>query len=185
MDFSSIDPNVGAAMVNLAGSLSSLVLKGTATAIHGKIESIKNEKNVDTVRNTYNEIVNQLLEEREDAVRIAQTYKQELEKVVISDEDIEYLQQTISKVLDVIKSLQLVNVIGDDPGKKAKAQAGIDAVESVKNLISKDLLKTMQLLGFNYKAAFGEPLTQLCANAISSLGNKSGSSSQSEKTSNK
>jgi hypothetical protein len=24
----------------------------------------------------------------------------------------------------------------------------------------------MQLLGFNYRAAIGEPLTQLCANAI-------------------
>lgn len=172
MDFLSIDPNVGAAMVNLASSLSSLVLKGTATAVHGKIESIKNEKNIDTVRNTYNEIVNQLLEEREDAVRIAQTYKQELEKVVISDEDIEYLQQTISKFLDIVNALQLISVLGDTPEKQAKAKAGIKAIEGVKTLISKDVLKTMQLLGFNYKAAFGEPLTQLCASAILSLANK-------------
>ena len=177
MDLSSVDPTIGAAMVNLGSALSTLVLKGTATAIHGKIESIKNERNVDTVRNTYNEIVNQLLEEREDAVRIAQTYKQELEKVVISDEDIEYLQQTITKVLDVINALQLVGTISDDPEKQAKTAAGIQAVESVKNLISKDVLKTMQLLGFNYKAAIGEPLTQLCANAISSWGNKKNSSS--------
>jgi hypothetical protein len=28
----------------------------------------------------------------------------------------------------------------------------------------------MQLLGFNYKAAIGEPLTELCANAILSKG---------------
>lgn len=172
MDLTSIDHNVGAAIVNLGSALSTLVLKGTATAIHGKIESIKKEQNIDTVRNTYNEIVNQLLEEREDAVRIAQTYKQELEKVVISDEDIEYLQQTITKVLDVINALQLVGALSDDPVKQAKTKASIQAIESVKNLISKDVLKTMQLLGFNYKAAIGEPLTQLCANAISSLGNK-------------
>ncbi len=175
MDLSSVDPTIGAAMINLGSALSSLVLKGTATVIHGKIESIKKEQNIDTVRATYNEIVNQLLEEREDAVRIAQTYKQELEKVVISDEDIEYLQQTISKVLDVINALQLIDSLGDDPAKQAAAQASIAAIESVKNLISKDVLKTMQLLGFNYKAAIGEPLTQLCANAISSLGTKKGS----------
>lgn len=30
----------------------------------------------------------------------------------------------------------------------------------------------MQLLGFNYKAAIGEPLTEICANAIASLGSK-------------
>ena len=41
-----------------------------------------------------------------------------------------------------------------------------------KELISVDTLKTMQLLGFNYKAAIGEPLTEICANAISKLGNK-------------
>lgn len=32
----------------------------------------------------------------------------------------------------------------------------------------------MQLLGFNYKAAIGEPLTELCSNAISSIGAKKG-----------
>ena len=44
MDLTSLDPTVGAAMVNLASALSTLVLKGTATAIHGKIESIKKKK---------------------------------------------------------------------------------------------------------------------------------------------
>ena len=33
------------------------------------------------LRNTYDEIVNELLSEREEAVRIAQAYKSELEKV--------------------------------------------------------------------------------------------------------
>lgn len=172
MDMSVIDPTIGAAIVNLGSALSTLALKGTATAIHGKIEAIKKEQNADSVRNAYNEIVNQLLEEREDAVRIAQTYKAELEKVVISDEDIEYLQQTVSKVLDVIKALQLVDILNSDPEKQSQARASVEAVESIKNLISKDVLKTMQLLGFNYKAAIGEPLTELCANAINSLGKK-------------
>ena len=30
----------------------------------------------------------------------------------------------------------------------------------------------MQLLGFNYKAAIGEPLTEICANAITNLASK-------------
>lgn len=33
-------------------------------------------------------------------------------------------------------------------------------------LLNKDTLKTMQLLGFNYKEAIGEPLTEVCSNAI-------------------
>lgn len=33
-------------------------------------------------------------------------------------------------------------------------------------LLDKDTLKTMQLLGFNYKAAIGDPLTEACSEAI-------------------
>ena len=165
-----LTPEVGAAAVNLGASLSALALKGTATVVHGKIDSLKNSRDVNAVRTAYNEIVSQLLEERDEAVLIAQTYKQELEKVAISDEDIEYLQETVSKVLNVVNTLFLADAFSGDEQKKAKAKASIDAVDSLKTLISKDVLKTMQLLGFNYKAAIGEPLTQLCANAISNIG---------------
>lgn len=48
----------------------------------------------------------------------------------------------------------------------------IESFEQLKELISVDTLKTMQLLGFNYKAAIGEPLTKLCADAISGIGKK-------------
>lgn len=53
---------------------------------------------------------------------------------------------------------------------KVKLQA--ENYKKLKELISVDTLKTMQLLGFNYKAAIGEPLTEICANAISSLSKK-------------
>ena len=140
-------------------NLTALALKGTTTAIHSKIESIKNDKNIETIRNTYDEIINQLLSEREEAIRIAQVYKEEFDKVQISDEDIEHLHNTVTKVLDILKSMNPQNT-------------AIDSFESFKELISVDTLKTMQLLGFNYKAAIGEPLTELCANAISGFGNK-------------
>ena len=113
------------------------------------------------------------MEEREEAVRIAQAYKQELDKVIINDKDIEYLHETISKVLDVIKMFQMVGVDENDQEKIDAINAQMETIESLKALISKDVLKTMQLLGFNFKAAIGEPLTEICANAISSLGNKS------------
>ena len=64
MDLTGIDPTIGAAIVNMGSALSSLILKGTATAVQGKIESLKNEKNVDTIRNSYNEMINQILSER-------------------------------------------------------------------------------------------------------------------------
>ena len=54
-----------------------------------------------------------------------------------------------------------------------RGEAAVEAVnnqvrsyEQIKELISVDTLKTMQLLGFNYKAAIGEPLTLMLKNFI-------------------
>ena len=144
----------------MATNLTSLAVKGTVTAIHSKIESVKSEKNEDTLRATYDEIINELLSEREQTIRIAQAYKEELDRVYISDEDINHLHNTVSKVLDIIKGLS--------PQKEDV----LSNIEPLKDLISVDTLKTMQLLGFNYKAAIGEPLTQLCAETINRIGKK-------------
>lgn len=140
-------------------NLSNLVFKGTATAIHSKIEAIKTEKNIEVIRSNYDEIINQLLFEREEAIRIAQSYKEEIERVIISDEDIIHLHNTVKNILEILKSL--------NPNNKA-----LDNFDEITNLINVDTLKAMQLLGFNYKYAIGQPLTELCANYISNLGNK-------------
>ena len=106
-------------------------------------------------------ITYQLLSEREEAVRIAQAYKSELEKVVISDEDIEHLHNTVSRILEVIKNLQ-----DDNSEDNNQVNEQIQTYEQIKELISIDTLKTMQLLGFNYKSAIGEPLTLMLRNFI-------------------
>lgn len=153
MDLAGMDP-----IVEMGVSLTELAVKGTASVINKKIRAVKDVKDAEKLRTTYDALINEVLSEREEAVRIAQAYKAELDRIVISDEDIQHLHNTISGVLDILKSMS-----PDLP---------VDSFNAIKDLISIDTLKTMQLLGFNYKAAIGEPLTQLCANAISSWGNK-------------
>lgn len=148
-----------AELIGLGVSLTELAVKGTATVISSKIKAIKDERNVDKVRTTYNEIINELIDEREEAVRIAQVYKSELEKVVISDEDIQHLHNTVTRILELVKNTQTTG--GND---QLKSQ--IEAYEQIKELISVDTLKTMQLLGFNYRSAIGEPLTLMLRNFI-------------------
>lgn len=64
-------------LVEMGKSITELAIKGTATAVTNKIRAVKNEKNAENLRNTYDEIVNELLSERDEAVRIAQAYKSE------------------------------------------------------------------------------------------------------------
>lgn len=70
------------------------------------------------------------------------------------------LDATVGRVLDMI--VKMSN--GDEEQKKAQRET----IEQFRELINADTLRTMQLLGFNYKAAIGEPPTRLCADKMSS-----------------
>ena len=159
-------------IVEMGVSLTELAIKGTASAVNKKIRAAKEIKDIEKLRTTYDELVNEILLEREEAVRIAQAYKSELERIVISDEDIEHLHNTVSRVLEIFKTFQLVAAMAKGEEELERTQKQVESYEQIKELISVDTLKTMQLLGFNYKAAIGEPLTQICADAISNIVNK-------------
>ena len=171
-------------LVDMGISLAELAIKGTATVVTNRIRAVKDEKNSDRLRSTYDEIVNELLAEREEAIRIAQAYKSELDRIMISDDDIKHLHNTVSRLLEILKKMQLSNaaLVGEDEVKRVSAQ--VDSYDQIKELISVDTLKTMQLLGFNYKAAIGEPLTKICSEAIMNLGTK-GNVSQGSQSKNK
>lgn len=168
-------------LVDMGVSLTELAVKGTVSAVSKKIRAAKEIKEVEKLRSTYDEIINEILLEREEAVRIAQAYKSELERIVISDEDIEHLHNTVARLLEIIKTIQLVSATAKGAEEVEKVKKQVESYEQIKALISVDTLKTMQLLGFNYKAAIGEPLTHICANAISNLGNKNKSSVNKQK----
>lgn len=171
-----MDPIYTNAFAELGVTLTELAVKGTASAVNKRIRAIKSEKDIEKIRVTYDELINEVLKEREEAVRIAQTYKSELERIEISDQDIEHLHNTVSRIIEIIKVMQLAGVDDKNGVSADKIRAQTESYEQIKELISVDTLKTMQLLGFNYKAAIGEPLTQLCANAISQIGSKTNNS---------
>lgn len=119
-----------------------------------KLTQAKGKKKLEEQQVIYEEVINGLLQDKMDLESVARQYKHLYENMTISDEDIEYLQQTVQAVM------QLLNTSSP---KVNEQQANIDVLVG---LINKDTLKTMQLLGFNYKEAIGIPLTEACANAI-------------------
>jgi hypothetical protein len=85
-------------LTEMGANLTALAVKGTVSVVSTKIRAIKIEKDAETIRNKYDEIINELLTEGEEAIRIAQLYKSELERYEISDDDIRYLHSTTCKV---------------------------------------------------------------------------------------
>lgn len=100
------------ALAEMGVSLTELAVKGTASAVNKKIRAVKDIKDAEKLRVTYDALINEVLQEREEAVRIAQAYKAELDRIEISDDDIEHLHNTVSRVLEIIKTIQLAGAIG-------------------------------------------------------------------------
>lgn len=159
-----MDAYTAQALVDLGSSLAVLAAKGTASAVATKVKAIKGDKDAASVRAAYDELVNELLEERSETLRIAQAYKAEFERVYIRDDDSQCLDATIARVLEIFVSMQ------SDCEEPSSPNATAIAFDQSRQLISADTLRTMQFLGFNYKAAIGEPLTELCANKAKKFG---------------
>lgn len=148
-------------LANLATQLTSLLADETVTAINSKVAAMKNERDIKKVKQTYEELLNNLLSERAEALRIASSYKDALEKVQISDDDIKHLHNTVERLIEIFKEIA---INGEEDNEEIESQ--IQSFEQVKELITVDTLKTMQLLGFNYKEAIGDPLTIILRNFI-------------------
>lgn len=147
-----MDTDTSTILVEVGTQLAVLAAKGTATTVSNKFQNIRQKKQIEDVCNSYEELINEVVAERAQAIAVAQAYESELKRYEISDEDINHLRATVSDALDVLKAMS--------------PNMDIAVYEQFKSLITVDTLKAMQLLGFDYKAAIGDPLTRACATAI-------------------
>lgn len=62
-------------LIDLGIRLGELAFVNTTSFVSTKIKSFKNEKDIQKLKNNYEEIINQLLDEKQEAIRIAQAYR--------------------------------------------------------------------------------------------------------------
>jgi len=127
----------------------------TVEKVTNKITQIKSNHDLKKQVTDYEQLVNDLLDNKNKLELTARNYKERLEQVTISDSDIESLHNTVSTVLKIIKPL---SQSGEQEDEKS--------MDIVLDLLNSDTLKTLQLLGYNYKKAIGEPLTQITADFL-------------------
>ena len=135
----------------LASDLIQVSTRNTASYIADKIKASKAKKNDKETINELEEIIQNLLEDKIEIQRIAQAYDQELSSQKITEKDIEYITNNLFPVFS-----------------KLIPQDKKNDLEQMKSLLSVETLTIMQLLGFNYKKAIGEPLTLLLQKTIES-----------------
>lgn len=144
----------------LAVRLLETTVRNTASVVSNRIQTVKAKKNDKETIQELEEIISTLISDKNELVQIAQSYEHEFIAQQISKEDIEYITTSFIPVLkDLIKQTT------GDTAEGLKTQKTIDDLTP---LLSVETLTVLQLLGFNFKKAIGEPLTILLQKAITS-----------------
>ncbi len=128
----------------LAKQLATVIISNTATIVADRVKTAHANKDKDKTIAALEEIINELVSDKSELTRIAQAYEQEFVSQKITEKELKYITDNVLPLLD-----------------KFIPQNQKETVEQIKSVLSVETLTIMQLLGFNYKRAIGEPLTIL------------------------
>ena len=140
-----LDPELTALSLQLANT----AVRNSAGAVAERITSARTRKRDQETIAELEEIVNELVADKAELVRIAQAYEEEFVTQRLSPQNVEYIIQSVVPVLE-----RLMAETGD----------GYDVqqmMELVQPILSVETLTVLQLVGFNFKRAIGEPLTEV------------------------
>src|SRR4051794_35020165 len=139
---------------HVTAQLAEVVARNAAGGVASRISAIRARKLDQEAMNELIELVNDLIADKNELIGIATAYEQELVAQRISDTDIAYITTTL---------LPLVEKLAGFAGRDEETAEALDAVKS---LITPETLTIMQLVGFNFRRAIGEPLTALVERLI-------------------
>lgn len=135
-----------------------LSLERTTTAVFDKIKSVKAAHDDKKTIKILEEIIDELLEDKRELVSIARRYEDEFVSQKITKEELNKVtEDIIPAITTFIESTE------DDEAKKVE---NLNKLESIKPLVSTEVLDILQTIGFNYKEALGQPLTEILKRTI-------------------
>lgn len=148
-----VDPQV----VQLGTRLTDVALRNGASAISDRIRTAKASREDRRTIGELEEIINDLLEDRAELVRISESYKEHVSAQEISEDDLAFISEHL-----VPRIAELARATGADATQLQ------EVVSVLEPLLATETIKVAQLLGFNFRRALGEPLTEVLASWIGS-----------------
>jgi hypothetical protein len=153
----SVDPEIA----ELVAQAAQVAARNAASAVFARIDAVKTRrKNEETIAEL-EAIVTELISDKQELVQISQAYEQELVAQRLASSDIQYLTDNLIPIVeDLIK-------------RSTKAGSGAtltpqEMIEFLKSILSVETVTILQLIGFNFRKAIGDPLTSLVAGLIGS-----------------
>lgn len=150
-------------MIELGARLTESAARNGATAISDKVRALRASSRQDDTIAGLEEIISDLIADKSELTRIAQSYQSELVSQRLASGDVKYIAESVVPLLE--KMAESTGGLESEKFKKS--------LEAVKPLLSVETANVLQLLGFNFRRAIGEPLTKLSEQAILSRVNQS------------
>ena len=158
-------------VLQLGTQLTASMARNGSSMIMDKIRTMRaSGRQEDTIAGL-EEIIADLQEDKRELVQIAQAYQSELVSQQLAPGDIKYIADTLIPLFE--------QLIGGSPEESnsgmneeavdaadAEKQASLKQLDLIKPLLSVETANVLQLLGFNFRRAIGEPLTSLCESLI-------------------
>lgn len=121
-----------------------IAARTTVDSVTARLKRARADSDRDATIQQMDEIINELQRDRADLVRLAQGLEEQLVAQRLTPSEIGFISEQIVPVVE--------SFTDDDAA---------EAIEAVKSLLSVELLTIMQTVGFNYRRALGEPLTEI------------------------
>jgi len=148
-------------LINLAAKTTDVFLKNTTETIFKRIDAAKDDSDKEKTILRLEEIIKELIEERNELDKIIKEYDELLGIKKISEKDINYITENIIPIVSDFLESDLVS--SDENINKDEINQIIDVL---KPLLSIETFTILQLLGFNFREAIGIPLTKLVNKSI-------------------
>lgn len=151
-----LDPSITDLIVRL-GELTAI---NTSASIATRIKASRAAAKTDETINELQDIVQELINDRAELQSIATALRDHLVAESLDGADIRYITEKLIPTLE-----QLIDRRG---GGGEGEEVAVEPMEVAKQLVSTEMLTILQLVGFNYKRAIGEPLTRVVEALITS-----------------
>ncbi|KAA8433632.1 hypothetical protein FKV73_02455 [Weissella paramesenteroides] len=150
--------NMNPEIIALGTQLAAELTKNSASVVNDKIKAAKAQREDKQTIAELIDLVQELVSEKQGIQSIAQAYEKEIAAQQLSQQDIDFISETVVPVIEKLGAGSM-----EEDNLK-------ETMDIIKPLLSPTTLRVMQILGFNFKKAVGEPLTNLSNEKIRNLG---------------
>lgn len=131
-------------------------MRNTAGVVSDRIQAVKAKRKDAEVIAEMEEIISSLIADKNEVVQIAQALEEKFVAQRVSETEIDFVTTNLVPLIEKLA----------EAASEPNDTSTHDSIELFKPLLSAETLTVLQVLGFNFKQAVGEPLTILLRELI-------------------